>query len=112
MTPTRSRSNYSIQSKGSGPGHSSHKSKRWEFQPKGEAQMEDARTSTSSQRLTSTFDTFLESPDAEITSIPVFRPESFSKGNSGDLSVSIKELVCDCKTEGVGTSSKSLDRDH
>ncbi|MBW0553088.1 hypothetical protein O181_092803 [Austropuccinia psidii MF-1] len=50
MNPTRSESNYSIQSNGSGPGNSSHKSKRQEFQPRGEAQMEDARTSTSSQR--------------------------------------------------------------
>ncbi|MBW0531611.1 hypothetical protein O181_071326 [Austropuccinia psidii MF-1] len=50
MTPTRSGSNYSIQSNGSGPGHSSHKSKRQECQPIGEAQIEDARTSTSSQR--------------------------------------------------------------
>ncbi|MBW0588299.1 hypothetical protein O181_128014 [Austropuccinia psidii MF-1] len=53
MTPTRSGCNYSIQSNGSGPGHSSHKSKRQECQPGGEAQMEDARTSTSSQRYTS-----------------------------------------------------------
>ncbi|MBW0523781.1 hypothetical protein O181_063496 [Austropuccinia psidii MF-1] len=50
MTPTRSGSNYSIQCNGSGPGHSSHKFKRQECQPRGEAQMEDARTSTSSQR--------------------------------------------------------------
>ncbi|MBW0545461.1 hypothetical protein O181_085176 [Austropuccinia psidii MF-1] len=50
MTPTRSGSNYSIQSNGSGPGHSSHKSKRQEFQPRGAAQMEHAITSTSSQR--------------------------------------------------------------
>ncbi|MBW0574617.1 hypothetical protein O181_114332 [Austropuccinia psidii MF-1] len=50
MTPTRSGSNYSIQSNGSGPGNCSHKSKRQECQPRGEAQMEDARASTSSQR--------------------------------------------------------------
>ncbi|MBW0470731.1 hypothetical protein O181_010446 [Austropuccinia psidii MF-1] len=61
MTPTRSGSNYSIQSNGSGPGHSNHNSKRQEFQPRGEAQMEDSRTSTSSQRLSSTFDTLIES---------------------------------------------------
>ncbi|MBW0584538.1 hypothetical protein O181_124253, partial [Austropuccinia psidii MF-1] len=41
--------NYFIQSNGSGPGHSSHKYKRQEYQPRGEAQMEDARTSTSSK---------------------------------------------------------------
>ncbi|MBW0504912.1 hypothetical protein O181_044627 [Austropuccinia psidii MF-1] len=62
MTPTRSGSNYSIQSKGSGPGHSSQKSKRKEFQPIGNAQMEDARTSTSSQRIESKV-TFLNQPD-------------------------------------------------
>ncbi|MBW0551173.1 hypothetical protein O181_090888 [Austropuccinia psidii MF-1] len=49
MTPTISGSDYFIQSNGSGPGHSSHKSKRQECQPRGEAQMEDSRTSTSSQ---------------------------------------------------------------
>ncbi|MBW0585965.1 hypothetical protein O181_125680 [Austropuccinia psidii MF-1] len=87
MTPTRSGSSYSIQSNGSGPGHSSHKSKRQEFQPRGEAQMEDARTSTSSQR-----------------------PESFPTGSSGDLPVSVQELVYGRKTPRVGTSPKSLDR--
>ncbi|MBW0565952.1 hypothetical protein O181_105667 [Austropuccinia psidii MF-1] len=87
MTPTRSGSNYSIQSNGSGPGHSSHKSKRQECQPRGEAQMEDARTSTSSQR-----------------------PESFPIGSSGDLPVSVQELVYGRKTARVGTSPKSLDR--
>ncbi|MBW0497855.1 hypothetical protein O181_037570 [Austropuccinia psidii MF-1] len=50
MTPTSSGSNYSIQSNGSGPGHLSHNSKRQECLPRGGAQMEDARTSTSSQR--------------------------------------------------------------
>ncbi|MBW0572891.1 hypothetical protein O181_112606 [Austropuccinia psidii MF-1] len=87
MTPTRSRSNHSIQSNGSVPGHSSHKSKRQEFQPRGEAQMEDARTSTSSQR-----------------------PESFPAGINGDIPVSVQELVYCGKAAGVGTSAKSLDR--
>ncbi|MBW0585911.1 hypothetical protein O181_125626 [Austropuccinia psidii MF-1] len=109
MTPTRSGSNYSIQSNGSGPGHSSHKSKRQECQPRGEAQMEDARTSTSSQRLASTFETLIESPEADITSIAV-RPESFPTGSSGDLPVSVQELVYGHKTARVGTSPKSLDR--
>ncbi|MBW0503790.1 hypothetical protein O181_043505 [Austropuccinia psidii MF-1] len=40
--------------------------------------MEDARASTSSQRLASTFDTLIEIPEADITFIPVVRPESFS----------------------------------
>ncbi|MBW0569303.1 hypothetical protein O181_109018 [Austropuccinia psidii MF-1] len=111
MTPTRSGSNYSIQSNGSGPGNSSHKSKRQECQPRGEAQMEDARTSTSSQRLASTFEPLIESPEADITAISV-RPESFPTGSSGDLPVSVQELVYGCQTARVGTSPKSLDRQH
>ncbi|MBW0548011.1 hypothetical protein O181_087726 [Austropuccinia psidii MF-1] len=87
MTPTRSGSNYSIQSNGSGPGNSSHKSNRKEPQPRGEAHMEDSRTSTSSQR-----------------------PESLSTGNNRDIPVSIQELVYGSKTARVGTSPKSLYR--
>ncbi|MBW0523887.1 hypothetical protein O181_063602 [Austropuccinia psidii MF-1] len=89
MTPTRSESNYSIQSNGSVPGHSSHKSKRQECQPRGEAQMEDSRTSTSFQR-----------------------PKSLSTGNNGDIPVSVQELVYVSKTARVGTSPKSLGRHH
>ncbi|MBW0491321.1 hypothetical protein O181_031036 [Austropuccinia psidii MF-1] len=63
MTPTRIGSNYPIKSTGSGPGQ--------DCQPRGEAQMEDARTSTSSQRLASTFETLIESAEAYITAIPV-----------------------------------------
>ena len=37
--------------------------------------MEDARTSTSSQRLASTFEPLIESPEADITAIAVVRPE-------------------------------------
>ncbi|MBW0572367.1 hypothetical protein O181_112082 [Austropuccinia psidii MF-1] len=111
MTPTRSGSNYSIQSNGSGPGHSGHKSKRQECQPRGEAQMEDARTSTSSQRLESTFDTLIESAEADITAIAV-RPESLPTGSSRDIPVSVQNLVYCNKTAQVGTSPKSLDRHH
>ncbi|MBW0593996.1 hypothetical protein O181_133711 [Austropuccinia psidii MF-1] len=111
MAPTRSGSNYSIQSNGSGPGHSSHKSKRQECQPRGEAQMEDDRTPTSSQRLASTFEPLIESPEAEITAIAV-EPESFPTGSSGDLPVSVQELVYGRQTAILGTSSKSLDRHH
>ncbi|MBW0515383.1 hypothetical protein O181_055098 [Austropuccinia psidii MF-1] len=89
MPPTRSERNYFIQSNGSGPGHSSHISKRQESQPRGEAQMEDAITSTSYQSLASTFDTLLESPGADITSIPVFRPESVLTGDNTDIPVSV-----------------------
>ncbi|MBW0578653.1 hypothetical protein O181_118368 [Austropuccinia psidii MF-1] len=50
-------------------------------------QMEDSRTSTSSQRLDSTFDTIIESPEADITAIPVVRPESFPAGRNRDIPV-------------------------
>ncbi|MBW0509479.1 hypothetical protein O181_049194, partial [Austropuccinia psidii MF-1] len=103
--------NYYIQSNGSGPGHSSHKSKRQECQPRGEAQIEDARTSTSSQRLASTFDTLFESPEADTTAISV-RPESLPTGRSRDIPVSVQELVYGSKTARVGTSPKSLNRRH
>ncbi|MBW0566529.1 hypothetical protein O181_106244 [Austropuccinia psidii MF-1] len=53
------------------------KSKRQEFHPRGEAQMEDSRTSPSSQRY---------------------------------IPVSVQELIYGSKASGVGTSSKSLDR--
>ncbi|MBW0560340.1 hypothetical protein O181_100055, partial [Austropuccinia psidii MF-1] len=91
-------------------GHSSHKSKRKECQPRGEAQIEDARASTSSQRLARTFDTLIESPEANITAIPVARPESFPAGNNRDIPVSVQELVYGGKAERVGISEKSLDR--
>ncbi|MBW0507096.1 hypothetical protein O181_046811 [Austropuccinia psidii MF-1] len=106
MTPTRSGSNYSIQSNGSGPGNASHKSKRQEFQPRGEAQMEDARTSTSSKRLASTFDTLIEGPEADIIAITAVRPEPFPTSNNRDIPVSVKELVYGRKQTGVGTSEK------
>ncbi|MBW0593338.1 hypothetical protein O181_133053 [Austropuccinia psidii MF-1] len=109
MTPTRSGSNYSIQSNGSGPGHFSHKSKRQKCQPRGEAQMEDARTSTSSQRLSSTFDTLIESLETDITAIAV-RAESLPTGRSRNIQVSVQELVYGCQTARVGTFPKSLDR--
>ncbi|MBW0586414.1 hypothetical protein O181_126129 [Austropuccinia psidii MF-1] len=72
--------------------------------------MKDARTSTSSQRLASTFYTLIESPEADITAIPVVRPESFPTASNIDIPVSVKELVYCGKAAGVGTSAKSLDR--
>ncbi|MBW0513406.1 hypothetical protein O181_053121 [Austropuccinia psidii MF-1] len=72
--------------------------------------MGDARAFTSSQRLSSTFDTLIESPEAEITAIPVVRPESFPTGSNRDIPVSVQELVYGRKAAGVGTSAKSLDR--
>ncbi|MBW0485431.1 hypothetical protein O181_025146 [Austropuccinia psidii MF-1] len=71
--------------------------------------MEDARTYTSSQRLATTFDTLIESPEADITPIPVFRPESFPTGSNRDIPVSVQTLFYGGKEAGVGTSSKSLD---
>ncbi|MBW0505847.1 hypothetical protein O181_045562 [Austropuccinia psidii MF-1] len=71
--------------------------------------MENARTSTSSQRLDSTFDTLMESTEAEITAIAVVRPKSFPEGSNRDIPVSVQELVYGSQAEGVGTSSKSLD---
>ncbi|MBW0506759.1 hypothetical protein O181_046474 [Austropuccinia psidii MF-1] len=112
MTPAISGSNHSIQSNGSGPGYSIHKSKRQECQPRGESQMKNSRTSTSSQRLASTFDTLIESPEAEITAIAVVRPELLSTGNNRDIPVSVQVLVYGSKTERVETSPKSLDRHH
>ncbi|MBW0549222.1 hypothetical protein O181_088937 [Austropuccinia psidii MF-1] len=74
--------------------------------------MEDARTSTSSQRLSSTFDTLIESLEAEITAIAIFRPESLSTGKNSDIPVSVQELVYGSKTTRVGTSPKLLDSHH
>ncbi|MBW0539465.1 hypothetical protein O181_079180 [Austropuccinia psidii MF-1] len=74
--------------------------------------MEDGRTSTSSNRLTGTFDTLIESPEAEITSIAFFQPESLSTGNNRDIPVSVQELVYGSKTARFGSSPKSLDRHH
>ncbi|MBW0510122.1 hypothetical protein O181_049837 [Austropuccinia psidii MF-1] len=74
--------------------------------------MEDAKSSTSSQRLASTFKTLHDSPEAETTAISVFRPESVSTGNNRDIPVSVQQLVYGRKTERVGTSPKSLDRHH
>ncbi|MBW0587009.1 hypothetical protein O181_126724, partial [Austropuccinia psidii MF-1] len=71
--------------------------------------MEDARTSTSSQRLASTFEPLIESPEADTTAVAV-RPESFPTGRSGDFPVSVQELVYGRKTARLGTSPKSLDR--
>ncbi|MBW0570017.1 hypothetical protein O181_109732 [Austropuccinia psidii MF-1] len=68
--------------------------------------IQNARTSTSSQKLARTFDTLIESPEAEINAIPVFRPESFPAGNNGDIPVSVQELVYGGKAAGVGTACK------
>ncbi|MBW0569358.1 hypothetical protein O181_109073 [Austropuccinia psidii MF-1] len=89
MTPSRSSRSYSIQSNGSGPGSSSHKFKTQEFQPRVEEKMEDYQASTSSQRS-----------------------EQLSTGRSGNIPVSVQELVYGSKAEGVGTSSQLKDMDN
>ncbi|MBW0501551.1 hypothetical protein O181_041266 [Austropuccinia psidii MF-1] len=76
-----------IQSNVSGPENSGHKFKRKEWQRRGEAQMEEARASTSSQR-----------------------PEPFPTGNNRDIPVAVQELVYGSKESGVRTSGKYLDR--
>ncbi|MBW0570314.1 hypothetical protein O181_110029 [Austropuccinia psidii MF-1] len=73
--------------------------------------MEDARTSTSSQRLVRTFYTLIESPEGDITAISV-RPESLPTGSMRDIPVSVQKLVYGSKTAQLGTSPKSLDRHH
>ncbi|MBW0577370.1 hypothetical protein O181_117085 [Austropuccinia psidii MF-1] len=100
MSPTRRGSNHSIKSNGSGTGNSSQKSKRQQFQPRGDVQMEDSRTSTSYQRLASTFETPIESPEADITTIPVDRPESFPTGSNRDIPVSVQVLIYGGKAAG------------
>ncbi|MBW0571873.1 hypothetical protein O181_111588 [Austropuccinia psidii MF-1] len=77
-----------------------------------EAQMEAAIASTSSQRLASTFDTLIESSEADKTAISVVRPESLSTGNNRDIPVSVQELVYVSKAAIVGASPKSLHRHH
>ncbi|MBW0523935.1 hypothetical protein O181_063650 [Austropuccinia psidii MF-1] len=74
--------------------------------------MEDPRTSTSSQRLSRTFDTLIESKEADITAIAVVRSESLSTGNNRDTPVLVQELFYGSKTARVGASPKSLDRHH
>ncbi|MBW0473587.1 hypothetical protein O181_013302 [Austropuccinia psidii MF-1] len=51
----------------------------------------------------------IEIPDADITSIPVVKPESFPR-SSRKIPVSVQELVYGGKAAGVGASAKSLNR--
>ncbi|MBW0509728.1 hypothetical protein O181_049443 [Austropuccinia psidii MF-1] len=74
--------------------------------------MEDSRTSTSSQRLVNTFDTCIESPEADVNAISVVRSESLSTVNNRYIAVSVQELVYGSKKARVGTSPKSLERHH
>ncbi|MBW0528421.1 hypothetical protein O181_068136 [Austropuccinia psidii MF-1] len=74
--------------------------------------MGDARAPTSSQTLSSTFDTIFESTEAEITTIPAFRSEKLPTGSSRNIPVSVQELVYGRKETGVGTSAQLLYREN
>ncbi|MBW0483282.1 hypothetical protein O181_022997 [Austropuccinia psidii MF-1] len=74
--------------------------------------MEDARASSSSQRLPRTFETLLGSLESDMTAIPHARSEEFSTGNSENIPVSVQELVYLRKAAGVGVSSQLVDRDN
>ncbi|MBW0571456.1 hypothetical protein O181_111171 [Austropuccinia psidii MF-1] len=74
--------------------------------------MEDARTSTSFQRLARTFDTLIESSKADITAIPVVRSEQFPTGSGGNIQLLVQALVCGRNAEAVGTSAKPLYREN
>ncbi|MBW0469492.1 hypothetical protein O181_009207 [Austropuccinia psidii MF-1] len=63
--------------------------------------MEDARTSTSSQRLSSTFKPLFNSPEADITAIPVIRSEQTPTSSSRNIPVSVQELVYGSKHAGA-----------
>ncbi|MBW0502057.1 hypothetical protein O181_041772 [Austropuccinia psidii MF-1] len=74
--------------------------------------MEDSRASTSSQRLARTFATCIESPEADITDIPVVRSEQLPTRRSRNIPVSVQELVYGRKEEGVRNSAQLMDRDN
>ncbi|MBW0552035.1 hypothetical protein O181_091750 [Austropuccinia psidii MF-1] len=112
MTSTRSGINYSVQSNGFGPENSSHEYKGQDRWPRGEAQIEDAKTSTSFQRLSGNFDTLIESPESDVTDIPVIGSEQLPTGSSRDIPVLIQELVYCSKEAGVGTFSQIVNRDN
>ncbi|MBW0554436.1 hypothetical protein O181_094151 [Austropuccinia psidii MF-1] len=80
--------------------------------PEERQKMEDSRTFPSPKMLASTFETLIESPEAEITAISVVIYEQFPTGNSGNIPASVQELVYGGKTAGVGTSSKPLDKEN
>ncbi|MBW0525647.1 hypothetical protein O181_065362 [Austropuccinia psidii MF-1] len=74
--------------------------------------MEDYRTSTSYKRLETTFENIIESSEAKINSISVFRFEQFPTRRSINIPVSVQERVIGRKQSGVGTSDKPLDREN
>ncbi|MBW0494322.1 hypothetical protein O181_034037 [Austropuccinia psidii MF-1] len=68
--------------------------------------MEDART------YTRIFDTFLGVQKLKKTAIPVVRSEHLLTIRSGNIPVSVQELVYGGKAARVGASSQLLDRDN
>ncbi|MBW0554757.1 hypothetical protein O181_094472, partial [Austropuccinia psidii MF-1] len=86
--------------------------KRQECQPRGEAQIRDARASTSSQMLANTYETTIKIIEAEITSIPVSRSKKLPGSSSRDIKVSVQGLVYGSKAAGAGTSDQIVDRDN
>ncbi|MBW0516550.1 hypothetical protein O181_056265 [Austropuccinia psidii MF-1] len=74
--------------------------------------MEGFRPSTSSQRLVRNFKTLLESPEAEMTAIPVVRSEQLPTSRSRNISVSVQELVDGSKAEGEGATFQVVDREN
>ncbi|MBW0586915.1 hypothetical protein O181_126630 [Austropuccinia psidii MF-1] len=101
-----------VNSNGSGPGNSSNKYKQQECHPRGEEKIEDYRTSKSSQRLESTFDTLIGSPEANIAAIPVVKYDQLPTGSSRDIPVSVQEMFYGCKAVAEGTSSQIVDREN
>ncbi|MBW0572914.1 hypothetical protein O181_112629 [Austropuccinia psidii MF-1] len=74
--------------------------------------MEDSRTSTSTKGLSRISDPLLESPEAELTEIPVVRCEQISQRSSRDIPVSVQVTVYGSKETRVGPSSQIVDRDN
>ncbi|MBW0559548.1 hypothetical protein O181_099263 [Austropuccinia psidii MF-1] len=70
--------------------------------------MQDARASTSCQKLAITFYTLIESTIAEIATITVLRSAQLTGRSNRDIPVSVEEPAYGGKELGVGTSSNNL----
>ncbi|MBW0579304.1 hypothetical protein O181_119019 [Austropuccinia psidii MF-1] len=70
--------------------------------------MQDARASTSFQRLASTLYTLIESTRAEIATITVLRSEQLPGRSNRDIPVSVEQPAYGGKELGGGTSSNNL----
>ncbi|MBW0518692.1 hypothetical protein O181_058407 [Austropuccinia psidii MF-1] len=74
--------------------------------------MEDSTASTSYQKPSRTFETLLKISEYDITSIPVVIYEQFPTNSSGNIPLSVQELVYGRKAAQVGTSSQIFDREN